>query len=455
MSARAYSALLLCLGLGCGHPARIILEEPKDEAFVRVVLTFAGPDKTVTVLPADAPYSMPIGVERGRGDVVAVWVLRYSQASVVRSFAALSGKTAAEAASLLSASFVPVGSEPPELPTTAEALYAALDPSADGPVSYEVRPYASWEHEISDHPERTFRLDLPSSVVCGAVSVTHIPLPPNVNLGALATMSRDEVVFTGTATGAPAIGYYDHGSFRFVQGPRPSGSWSSLLGWDPLNQRGVAIDSARQGVRFDMVGQTYAFPIGHIISELAVGRDGTLNILDAGQLFQETPQGWSDQQGSTGFARLRVVNKNRRVAWLNDWVRVNLSNNDNWEPNGTVAFRVPFDITADSERFYAILDTGTLYTGFDSPATWRYIDGIDPERARTVAALEGGRFAVGGNNGYLAVQLEGHLCVFEEGPGLLSPSSAAPQGGVAFFAVRNPTTNAVHELVKVDVGDAR
>lgn len=65
--------------------------------------------------------------------------------------------------------------------------------------------------------------------------------------------------------------------------------------------------------------------------------------------------------------------------------------------------------------------------------SWLRVNQVDVMRARSLAALEARRFAVGGIDGYLLVRIGERFCNYEVGPETLFKASAIPETGVAYF----------------------
>lgn len=192
------------------------------------------------------------------------------------------------------------------------------------------------------------------------------------------------------------------------------------------------------------------FPTGRVLEEISVGRDGSLQALDRGLLVREEEGRWVGPEGPSGFARLRVYNKMRRMAWLNDWVRVAMG--ESWEPNGVVAFARPRELAVDGTMYYALLDDGAVADGLETGAgSWLRVDQVDVMRARSLAALESRRFAVGGIDGYLLVRIGERFCTYEVGPETLFKASAVPETGVAYFLMETSPGQA-SKILRVNVG---
>lgn len=169
--------LVLLTSAACGAGQRFVLEEPRSDTFVRVVVAFSGTTKEVTVLEGDAPYEVSLNEELRRGDAFALWVHRYSKAALLHRLPGLEGLSAAEVVAALKPRFDPLPQSHALVPVTPEVLYAEVQADTVGPVVYQVRPYSSWQREISDHPERAFTLDVPEALVCRGVSHEQIQLP--------------------------------------------------------------------------------------------------------------------------------------------------------------------------------------------------------------------------------------------------------------------------------------
>lgn len=442
--------LVLLTSAACGAGQRFVLEEPRSDTFVRVVVAFSGTTKEVTVLEGDAPYEVSLNEELRRGDAFALWVHRYSKAALLHRLPGLEGLSAAEVVAALKPRFDPLPQSHALVPVTPEVLYAEVQADTVGPVVYQVRPYSSWQREISDHPERAFTLDVPEALVCRGVSHEQLQLPAGVAASAIAAISGEEAIFTGTSSDGPAIGRLSGNTVRLLRTPRPSLGWSTQLVYDQAAKRVIGTDRGGHGLRFDLEGGTLPFPTGRVLEEISVGRDGSLQALDRGLLVREEEGRWVGPEGPSGFARLRVYNKMRRMAWLNDWVRVAMG--ESWEPNGVVAFARPRELAVDGTMYYALLDDGAVADGLETGAgSWLRVDQVDVMRARSLAALESRRFAVGGIDGYLLVRIGERFCTYEVGPETLFKASAVPETGVAYFLMETSPGQA-SKILRVNVG---
>lgn len=441
---------VLATTAACSPGQRFVLEEPHSDTFVRVVVAFSGAAKEATVLAGDAPYEVSIDEELRRGDTYSLWVHRYSKAALLHRLPGLEGLSAAEVVAALKPRFDPSPQSHALVPATPEVLFAEVDANTSSPVIYQVRPYSTWQREISDHPERAFTLDVPQALVCRGVGHQEIPLPAGVTATAIAAISGGEAIFTGTSSAGPIIGRINGQSVRLLRTPRPALGWSTELVYDQATRRAIGIDQGGHGLRFDLDGGTLPFPGGRVIDEVSVGRDGSLYALDRGLLVHEESGIWSPPEGPSGFARIRVYDKDRRTAWLNDWVRVAMG--ESWEPNGVVAFARPRELAVDSTLYYALLDDGAVANGRETGAgSWLRVDEVDVRRARSLAALETRRFAVGGLDGYLIVRVGERFCTYEVGPETLSRASAVPESGVAYFLMETGP-GVASKILRVDAG---
>ncbi len=170
---------LLSLLVSCGPESRFVAVEPEGSADIRVIaaLSSSGVQRSmISVISGDAPVTLMLKDVFDAGETVTIFLLRYDLATLAASYPALTGKSAADVASVLAPSFGPVGPGSYAVPETIGGkMYTAnVGSDSSGDIQYT-------EMELD-----------PGAIGDGLVFKVHASIACSPGQGPLRVFSRED-----------------------------------------------------------------------------------------------------------------------------------------------------------------------------------------------------------------------------------------------------------------------